>query len=1348
MKNFTLMRVSTVSALYTILNSVSASAPIPVSSYWTDFPIDVGNDQKASVAVFKIDFDQPLYLTSTSANVSVPLTSFGLTVNTTTNFPMLTMLAQGSIAMTCSGNGSPVNISNFFPPGQMNGPPPNLMVAPPTGDPGSTIVNAVVGGVKVNETFFPSRLGVAVVVNGGNAQSVLGSSCVITGLTTGQYMITSANGTPWTTPLNVTWQKPRCVLAEVNALVALAQAISDYGKDISTLDQLDSINNMVSVLNTREAFYGCQNLVYSFATIGTVNFTITGTTDCVYPPSDPRWSTDPCCNPVVALTQCCAPKSITAYAPVLTGINATAITSVCHSPGKISALMSDFAQAQARIALLSNINVDSLWNTYSGTLNECQKAVYETQYGIYLLTKADEMKTELLHVAGLAKTGIFAVDGINFYNYIGSLGLVYDCVGPSSWNYRRSYQQEGTDENGNPLYVIAPADQAGCLTDKQCTLEPWTRQTLQQCLADNLTGFCGQTDGNFAQPISRFAQCQINYQDVQQSGCAALNGTLTFDNTCLYPSRNSSALCLTGPTCQASQMGNPWACIGSVCYNSTVTSSQNCSSLPNMYWDSDRSICAASNMMSQSSCISSSLTYVPGVYFSYGYYDSPAKCPNSTCADFEDSTLYSDPVNYLTRATNQDCNSQGQYGCSTTTFANALGCTWNPMTKCINSAQCLASGTCNDYEYGNGQSNGVCVYKPATPGLCTGGDFNTRTGNCISRNITSIANCTSANATWTTRATSKAACDAYGGYCIEQNGDMAYLNQSSCAACGGEYYTFYQWQDPQWSPTEMKNTQWIPVQYAPQNQYIQVVDDSLAQQYFQNAIGRIISRKYVNQLNVKFRTYGAIYQAVACDCTPGQYSCFSTPVSSPIDSCLADPRSNSTCSGVVIPNGLFNTSKPISISVNYVSSSAFVSSNLPTLVKRTTSSSSVAVIKDSFGNIVGQLVGNGQQYTFSQMPTGSISICLSLDLSISQNSTLYPVPDFVNMTNNALGVPLNISVTSNGNQYCGSVPAFMTGTFYPILRMVSRASVGATTTVPSVTSTGITYGNNATGTMTGVSPTRSTVPSATLKSSFSLSLVLLLASNNYFKVQVKQFKTQHRNSNIAAEDIELSINSLTNFKEKLFEYTQQKIQRLVTIEGEEYSIAEFDPTIEQLARFAKIRRNQHDYEIDNLTWDILTNWSRNPPYPELSILRFGDHVTNKVRYAKVQTLFYAPAEVDNSGAPSNAVIDKIAAELKRVHSNHFRAMDIVWRIWATDISRKPTHMHPELIRATPPIELMRLFDLATPNERQWNHFNNANRTAQQVVGDLNERATLTLSDLETFETKFIYSIPTKNFRGK
>ncbi|KAJ3267560.1 hypothetical protein HDV01_004742 [Terramyces sp. JEL0728] len=67
-------------------------------------------------------------------------------------------------------------------------------------------------------------------------------------------------------------------------------------------------------------------------------------------------------------------------------------------------------------------------------------------------------------------------------------------------------------------------------------------------------------------------------------------------------------------------------------------------------------------------------------------------------------------------------------------------------------------------------------------------------------------------------------------------------------------------------------------------------------------------------------------------------------------------------------------------------------------------------------------------------------------------------------------------------------------------------------------------------------------------------------------------------------------------------------------------------------------------------------------------------------------------------------------------------------------------MHPELIRATPPIELMRLFDLATPNDRQWNHFNNANRTAQQVVGDLNERATLTLSDLETFETKFIQSL--------
>ncbi|KAJ3309898.1 hypothetical protein HDV04_005528 [Boothiomyces sp. JEL0838] len=1207
------MRVYTVSALYTLLNSAAASAPTPVSSYWTDFQINVGNNQQASVAVFKIDFDQTLYLTSTLTNVSVPLTSYGLTVNSTNNFPLLTTLAQGALAMTCAGNGSPVNISNFFPPGQMNGPPPNLMVAPPTGDPGSTIVNTVIGGVKVNETFFPSRLGVALVVNGGNAQNALGSSCVITGLTTGQYMITSADGTPWTTPLNVTWQRPKCVFAEVNALVGVAQAISDYGKNISTLDQLQSIQNMVMVLNTREAFYGCQNLVYSFATIGQANFTVTGTTNCVYPYSDPRWSTDPCCNPVLSLTQCCAPKSITAYAPVLTGINITAITGVCHNPGKISALMSDFAQAQARIALLADLDVETLWNTYSGSMNSCQNAVYQTQCSVdadcaYSLQcgsnsfcvatdrslmyqclfdkMADEMKTELLHVAGLPKTGIFSIDGVNFYNYIGSLGLVYDCVGPSSWNYRRGYRQQGTDQNGNPLFTIAPANQTGCLMDKQCTYQPWTRQTQQQCLADNITGFCGQMDGNFAQPISRFAQCQINYQDVQQSGCAALNGSLTLSNNCVYPSRNTSASCLTGPTCQPDQMGYPWACSNSICYNSTVTSYQNCSSLPNMYWDSGRSICTTTNLLPPSSCAASNLTYVPGVYFNYGYYDFPSNCPNSTCADFQQSTLYSDPANYLTRATNQtycnnigtcnvpcarcqsmngndygvcidlsytslnncssvggqwqgngnssvclrtsltqasctnstqiwaDCNSQGQYGCSTYTYAGALNCAWNPMTKCISSTQCLNSGTCNDFEYGNGQSNGVCVYKPATPGACSSNDFNTRNGNCISRSITSLANCNSANATWTTRATTKAACDAYGGYCMEPNGRMAYLNSSSCAACGGSYYSFYQWQIPKWSPTAMKSTQWIPVQYASQNQYVQVVDDSLAQQYFQNAIGRMIARKYVNQLNIKFRTYGAIYQAVACDCSAGQYSCFNAPVSSPIDSCLADPSSNSTCSGIVIPQGLFNSSNPVSIVVNYVSGSAFVSSTLSGLVKRATSSSSVAVIKDALGNIVGQLVGNGQQYVFSQMPTGSVSICLSLDLSINQNNVTYPVPDFVNMTNNALGVPLNISVTNNGNQYCGSVPAFQSGTFYPVLRMVSRVdgsyAVSSTTTVPALTTTiGMAYGNSPT--MTGAATTTlpanasanyapaasttaaTTVPAGSLRASISLFLVLLMA---------------------------------------------------------------------------------------------------------------------------------------------------------------------------------------------------------------------------------------------------------------
>ncbi|KAJ3268325.1 hypothetical protein HDV01_003111 [Terramyces sp. JEL0728] len=1088
------MRVSTV-ALSCITTTVLASGLTPVSEYWTDFQISLGNNNEGSVVVFKIDFDKPVYLTSTSnPSNSVPLTSYGLSVNSTTGFPVVTMLAQGALSLTCEGNGASVNVPNMFPNGPMNGPPPNFMVAPPTGDPGSTIVNSVIGGVRVNETFFPNRLGIAFVVASPNVQSLIGHSCVVTGLTSGAYRITSADGTPWTTPLNVTWHKPRCVYSEVTALIEAAQAISDLGSNITVIDQVNSIQNMVMVLNTREAFYGCQNMVYSFATIGTVNFTITGSTDCVYPYNDPRWQTDP------SRTQCCAPKSSTGYSPILTGLNAEIITHTCLNPGKISALMSDFAQVQARIALLPNLDLESLWNTYSGALSDCQTTVYQTQctldtdcaysgqcgsnsmcvstdrslmYQCLFDIMSDDLRTELLHEAGLPKTGHFSQDGRNFYNFIKGLGLVYDCVGPTGWNYRRGYQQQGTDDQGNPNWVYVPANEYGCLMDKQCTYEPWNRRNESQCLHGQLPGFCGQTDGTNAQPLSRFAQCQISMQDLQDSACASYGGVTAFDNNCVLPSRNTSSTCLTGPTCRASQAGSAWGCGGNVCYNATATTPQNCTYSYKMYWDQDRSVCAYGVMYNETSCTAAGLTFLPGLFFNYGYYDSPAKCPNSTCSDQQQTTLYSDPANYLTVATNQtycndigtcnvpcarcqsfggydygvcidsnytsqsscnsaggqwqnsqstslclltsltqaactnstqtwsDCNNLGQYGCSNSPFSQALNCHWNSMTNCIRSAQCMASGTCNDYEYSmNGQNSGVCVYPNPSQGSCPNGDQNTRNGNCISHNINSQNTCASSNYTWTTRATNAAACAAYGGYCLDPRGRMSFVNTTACTACGGKYYDFYQWQNPRWSPTQMKTTQWIPVEYSSENQYVQVVDDSKAQQYFQNAIGRMIARMYINQLNIKFRAYGSIYEAVACDCIANLTTCFVYPVTSPIDSCLADPSSNSTCSGITIPQGLFNTSNAVTIIVNYVSNSAFVNSALGSnypLAKRTDSSNNVAVITDIGGDLVGQLVGNGQQYTFSSMPTSAVPVCLNIDLSIYQNTGTFPVMDFVNM---------------------------------------------------------------------------------------------------------------------------------------------------------------------------------------------------------------------------------------------------------------------------------------------------------------------------------------------------------------
>lgn len=90
------------------------------------------------------------------------------------------------------------------------------------------------------------------------------------------------------------------------------------------------------------------------------------------------------------------------------------------------------------------------------------------------------------------------------------------------------------------------------------------------------------------------------------------------------------------------------------------------------------------------------------------------------------------------------------------------------------------------------------------------------------------------------------------------------------------------------------------------------------------------------------------------------------------------------------------------------------------------------IIRDYLGNVVGQVVGSARIFISDSSVTYPISACMPIDFNIQQDNITYPIPDF---TQPNLLIPLNASVTVNGNQLCGLIPA--NGTYYPIIREIN-----------------------------------------------------------------------------------------------------------------------------------------------------------------------------------------------------------------------------------------------------------------------------------------------------------------------
>lgn len=95
----------------------------------------------------------------------------------------------------------------------------------------------------------------------------------------------------------------------------------------------------------------------------------------------------------------------------------------------------------------------------------------------------DSMLTQMKYQLGLSANSKSRNQEVELVlNSIWEKGSVYTCVGPTSNAYKNKIEYQINDEgNYEPVFIAGNATL--CLQDKQCSIEPYFRNTYEKCIS-------------------------------------------------------------------------------------------------------------------------------------------------------------------------------------------------------------------------------------------------------------------------------------------------------------------------------------------------------------------------------------------------------------------------------------------------------------------------------------------------------------------------------------------------------------------------------------------------------------------------------------------------------------------------------------------------------------------------------------------------------------------------------------------------------------------------------------------------------------------------------------------------
>lgn len=226
-----------------------------------------------------------------------------------------------------------------------------IFVAPPTLDPGASML-IYANGIDLNfkEKHLRNRWTAIYLQNTFELDSesftlTNTSKCAINfpGSLAKNYTLVDSKGAAINLNASITFSPPQCDSDLMDGLLNLTKSLSNYGEEISNVNQAFALQELISTIRVREAFMGCYNYIAKMVNFIDSAITFPGQASCIREWNDPQWGNDPCCNYTLALTQCCYPVDQTVNIKLIGSLNESMISNSCHNPSKIKPLISNYA---------------------------------------------------------------------------------------------------------------------------------------------------------------------------------------------------------------------------------------------------------------------------------------------------------------------------------------------------------------------------------------------------------------------------------------------------------------------------------------------------------------------------------------------------------------------------------------------------------------------------------------------------------------------------------------------------------------------------------------------------------------------------------------------------------------------------------------------------------------------------------------------------------------------------------------------------------------------------------------------------------------------------------------------